>query len=55
MLVQIGVVGDVGGDAFAGHRVALHRMAVYQNLALGEIQHPDHGADGGGFAGAVLA
>ena len=29
MLVQIGVVGNVGGDAFAGHRVALHRMAVY--------------------------
>ena len=54
-VVQVGVVGYVRRDLLAGHRLRFYGMPVDVNFAFVEGQNARHGAQRGGFAGAVLA
>ena len=54
-LVDVGVVGHVGGHALAGQRVGFHRLTCDADVALVEARHAHDSADERGFAGAVVA
>ena len=43
VFVEVGVIGDIGYDFFAGERVIFYRDAVYRYLALVELQNADNG------------
>ena len=43
VFVEVGIVGDIGYDFFAGERVIFYRDAVYCYLALVELQNADNG------------
>ena len=55
VIVQVGVVGDIGQQALAGQRVGLDGLAADGDLALIELQDAHHGFQGGGLACAVVS